>query len=1236
MPSSTRNTKKILLFLFASIFFLFASILAGRILKQNFDSDKAASKLQTEIFLKDQQIKIDLLNFIDNFSKTNSSSFFSQNSFFSSSQDKGFFFFVLENDTLLFWSTNQIPYSFLTKKFLEPLIFAGNGYFRAIEKTVNDKRFIALYLIKHSYAYQNEYLENSFHPSFNINLPAKISLSPEKDGISIFSENGSFLFSVLFTRDFHLKDNEAILIFFLYLLSLCFFIGFIHQLYLLVFRRISGKTLIISALLADILLIRLILFYFDIPSILYDSSLFNPSFYAYSEIIPSLGDLFLHVFFVFTCAIVIFHHFKLRLNLLRKKIIFRIILSVFALMLIPFLFSGVLFIIESLVNDSVISLNLNNIFSLSLISLFSFTIIIMAFLAFLLLTSRIAFVVYRLSGSFNYFFLLSFLSISIFFAYQFFFSSIDWIIISFSFLYILSFGLFFRYQKFNFTLFSVTFYISLFAFITTHTLHINNQKKELEHRKLLAIYLASEQRDPIAEYLFDKKSAIIKSDTSIITLSKLANLNPSYLDSLDAYLSKTYFSDYFSKFDQQITVCNKEDLLIVKPNDIETGCWEFFETMVKSTGYPTQNENLLFLKTGPDDNRYLAFFDYSPDSLSETPFRIFIEFYPKYVARDLGFPDLLIDRKVTRSPDLSDYSYAKYLNGNLQHRVGKFFYSFSLDPTWKNEEQISLFDQNGYSHLIYKIDSSRDLVISIANKTFLDILAPFSYLFLFFAFFCFITFLLLVFSNYKKHLNITFRNRLQISMSAVILFSFLVIGFFTLFYIRSLNSQKNNDILSEKTHSILVELQHKFSDISSLDQVSFSYISELLIKFSNVFFSDINLFDVNGELIASSRRQIFDENLISRLMNPIAFIELTQNGSSLFIQTEKIGKQTYLSSYIPFVNPNGKVIAYLNLPYFAKENDLRREISNFLVAYVNIYVIFIAVTILLALIISNYVSRPIKLIMSKIRKVNLGAPNEKIDWNHDDEIGQLVKSYNSMIDELAISAELLAKSERETAWREMARQVAHEIKNPLTPMKLSVQHLQHAWNQHAPDWNNRLERFTRTMIEQIDTLSVIASEFSDFAKMPATNKIPVNVSEVIYTAIALFRNYDSITFSFIQPENENFIILADKDQLLRAFNNLIKNSIQAIGNKNDGCIKIEINRVDKQCIINISDNGSGINPELTDKIFLPYFTTKTSGMGLGLAIVKNIIISSQGEIHFDSQAGKGTRFTIIFPLLTNE
>jgi nitrogen fixation/metabolism regulation signal transduction histidine kinase len=269
------------------------------------------------------------------------------------------------------------------------------------------------------------------------------------------------------------------------------------------------------------------------------------------------------------------------------------------------------------------------------------------------------------------------------------------------------------------------------------------------------------------------------------------------------------------------------------------------------------------------------------------------------------------------------------------------------------------------------------------------------------------------------------------------------------------------------------------------------------------------------------------------------------------------------------------------------------------------------------------------MLATKMSQLRFGTVNEKIAWSQKDEIGQLVMEYNRMIDELGRSAELLARSERESAWREMARQVAHEIKNPLTPMKLSTQHLEKAWDEKAPDWGQRLARYTKSMVEQIDALSVIASDFSAFAKMPEVVPEKVDIENVIRYVLSLYQDTIPIRFELLAEVPET-VILADRQQMIRVFTNLLNNAVQAIDDPAAGIIRITLSKEYQHVVIRISDNGCGIPEDRRDKIFQPDFTTKTGGMGLGLAIVKSIVTAMKGEITFISGEKSGTIFILKF------
>jgi nitrogen fixation/metabolism regulation signal transduction histidine kinase len=347
---------------------------------------------------------------------------------------------------------------------------------------------------------------------------------------------------------------------------------------------------------------------------------------------------------------------------------------------------------------------------------------------------------------------------------------------------------------------------------------------------------------------------------------------------------------------------------------------------------------------------------------------------------------------------------------------------------------------------------------------------------------------------------------------------------------------------------------------------------------------------------------------------------------------ERIGSLEYLSAYVPYFNTDNQKVAFLNLPYFRMQSVLAKEISNLAVAVINFTLLLIVITMSIAVFISGRLTTPLRMLGEGLASVGIGRKSDHLSYNGKDEIGELVKQYNVMVDEIEISAQKLADSEREYAWREMAKQIAHEIKNPLTPMKLNVQQLLKSWNDKAPGFDKTLERFTMNQIEYIDNLSSIATAFSSFAKMPASKPAEVNLLDQIRLTLELFKNTSNVIFQVEWPVEEKIIVFIDKEQLNGIFSNLFKNGIQSIPADREGIISVGINVAKHRVTVSVGDNGTGIPEDLRKKMFTPNFTTKSSGMGLGLSIVKKYVESSNGRIWFESEDDKGSVFFVELPL----
>ncbi|MFZ4741278.1 MAG: ATP-binding protein [Bacteroidales bacterium] len=1136
----------------------------------------------------------------------------------------GFLFLIYKSDTLMYWSDNAVPFDFLKNKEFSQnkIIKLQNGWFRVKSTTYSDYKIISLILIKNEFTYQNDYLVNKFHKDFK--TPSEVVISFDISAQKINDKNGEFLFSISTKNSLKINNNVIYILLLLYLIGFLFFISFLHELYCKI--TVLDKFPFIKFLLffIDIIFLRVLLFVFHIPSVLYDSKLFSPYYYASTVYLPSLGDLFInsilflyvaYLFFVKINSETVFIHLKkLQLRIISALLLFTVILF--------FYFYVVLF--KSIIIDSSIPLILNNILGFTVESIVCCIAIFAISLAFLLFGIQFFRISYKRLNNLKAL-IISLLIVSLIFILLPFTAFLrEGIFYPFSFFCLLF--IFIIFEKYNnkFTVFQkVVIFLLFFSFFSTFSFYKYNDLKENGNRKLLVQKLTAEN-DPIAEFLFKDIKPKIETDTVIARQLKL--FYPK--DSIINYLRATYFKGYLSKYTEQITLCKDFETLIINPEFVNVNCDKYFYDKITAIGKPTMTENFYTLDYGNGSNSYIAlfrFFENHNDSLIRTS--LYVELDAKFVAKDLGYPELLIDKKMNINPDLSNYSFARYNKGLLVKHYGNYFYKNILMVHNKKDE-FSFVDKDAYNHLFYHVNSTTDFIISTPKIGLLERLAPFSYVFIFFGLLSIIFGAITYRIRYIIPSTFNFKTRLQLSVLTIIVVSFVIIGITTLFYITSLNNEKNAELLTEKTHSVLIEIEHKIGNVQSFTPQKATEISDLLIKLSNVFFTDINLFDTKGNLIASSRPQIFDEGLISRKMNPVAYFQLKNIGKTQFVEKENIGNHEYLSAYMPFRNNDNKLVAYLNLPYFAKQSELKKEISSFLKAYLNIYVFLIAVAVFIALFVSNYITRPLTLIKDKLSNLKLGRRNEKIDWNRNDEIGSLIKEYNSMVDQLVKSADLLAKSEREVAWREMAKQVAHEIKNPLTPMKLSIQHLQRAWNDKVPDWDERLKRFTNTIVEQIDSLSLIASEFSDFAKMPRSDFEKVEIIKALQNAIDLFKDGTENNIVFESTIQESCFVYADKKQLIRVFNNLIKNAIQAIPQTTKAKIQIAVEKRNSCFLIKISDNGVGISSEQQPKIFSPNFTTKSGGMGLGLAMVKSIIEAAGGKIWFQSELDKGTTFFV--------
>jgi len=404
---------------------------------------------------------------------------------------------------------------------------------------------------------------------------------------------------------------------------------------------------------------------------------------------------------------------------------------------------------------------------------------------------------------------------------------------------------------------------------------------------------------------------------------------------------------------------------------------------------------------------------------------------------------------------------------------------------------------------------------------------------------------------------------------------------------------------------------------------------EKIYEISDVHSMELNFYDLKGDLLLSSRA-IFKQDKGTPKINPSTLKILESTIDKRYVEFKTIDSLKLRYSYTYIKDNRFKPLAILNLPYEEDTDFYDNELKSFLVRFGQVYSLMIIIAVVLSYFLSSYITISLKIISDKIQETELNQQNQRIVLQEGSkEINLLVQAYNSMVDKLEESATKLAQSEREQAWREMAKQVAHEIKNPLTPMRLTVQSYQMRFNENDPDVKKKLDDYSKTLIQQIDTMSSVANAFSNFASMPAQQNETLNVVKIVELSLEIF-NEDFVHFSSLEDE---IITRLDRTQLIRVITNLVKNAIQSIPEEQENkFVEVDVFREEQNVIITVKDNGKGISEENKARIFEPKFTTKSSGMGLGLAIIKNIIENYNGTITFESEENIGTEFFVSFPI----
>ena len=1142
-------------------------------------------------------------------------------------ENEGITIAVFHNDDLVLWSANGIsPVSLLRAASYGTEIYKfDNGWYRLLYLTDGISEYCAAILLKNAFPYENVYLDNSFQKDFQQKSLVGISNRSSPGSVKLKANHQFFYLS------FDDAPGTGIARQLVYiLLSILGGIALLFSLTTIAMRirNTTSSWLIFVAYILVVFALRYVSLLAGWPSFITSLDVFSPTVYASSEIFSSLLDLCINILLLVIVAAV----GRYGIIPYTKKRTPGASLGIFAtLIAMLLLYAGWINKIEKgLVVNSNIPFDINNIVGLNTFSFLSLASSAALFASFYLLADGAIKFVNRsdIKKEFPLLVIVSATLVSV--VVQHMLGIKDLIFVLWPSVLLLALA-YFRFAGLNSqtNLIKLIFIVIFFAGIASHNFIKYTHSREHAQRQILADKLLVDD-DPVAELLYSDLTTQLVRDRGVRGVFEENELHTR--ETLEDYVLSRYFTGYWSKYNIKMYAFLGDSSVWGKLPAVRPLTFREIEARIKKHGDPSpMNPQLYYMYNSEDYTTYMAVLPLHY-SLSPNPDGFFVfEMSSKLFPQQLGFPSLLIDKSSRANKEAVPYASARYVGDRLINSRGDYPFqahpgSFGKVP--KGKEYVI---KRGYEHLVTRVDNTTIVVLSTPLLTPLDKATTFSYLSIIFGVILSIGLLIRTLLIGRSPLNLNLNQKIQALLITLTLTSLFLFAFATKYYIEEKYTEKNKRQISEKMQSVLLEIKSKMGEEESLNYDMSDLLNRLLSQFSSVFFTDINIYSPEGNLLASSQMRMFNEGLLSRKINSKAYTHIQYLDEVEYVHEEKIGNLTYSSGYTPFYNDRGELLAYINLPYFAKQTELENEISNFLVSVINIFVLLFLFSILIGLFISQWITAPLRSIRESLAGIELGKTNRLIGYKGSDEIGRLVQEYNIKVAELEHNAEKLAQSERESAWREMAKQVAHEIKNPLTPMKLNIQHLERSIERTGTIDTEQIKKLAANLIEQIDALSTIANAFSNFAQMPQANMEKIDLVQLLINATNLYDNFDYVHFINQIPSSEKSQVLADRKQLLRVLNNLIKNAVQAVETEEKGLVEILLKRDSDGFMVRIKDNGSGIKKEDFNKIFVPNFTTKSRGMGLGLAMSKNIVEYSKGRIWFESTEGVGSTFYVWLP-----
>jgi two-component system, NtrC family, nitrogen regulation sensor histidine kinase NtrY len=784
---------------------------------------------------------------------------------------------------------------------------------------------------------------------------------------------------------------------------------------------------------------------------------------------------------------------------------------------------------------------------------------------------------------------------------------------------VLSFTVYHSLDRFQYATF-VYFFLAVICFSLLCTASVVNFEKgrraESQHR-FADNFLV--ERDYFGEYLMREAADKIAKDAFI--QSRLANPLLGK-EGIKHKINQVLLSGYFNRYTVEITTYDQ--LGMPFPDERDTVSYHDLSKQYSGEQFKTDYKNVLYV-SGLEVGTSRKYVVLVPIKKNRTiAGYIGVQLFLKRIIPQNVYPELLVDNRFRLGYRPTDLNYAVVAGSQIEYSAGSLNYQSLVEAELANPNLYSQgIERDGYFHVGVEDASGRVAIVSTVAVSRMFQLADFSFMVLL-GITAILLFLLIEgIIHYSGSSNLFFSARIQLILNLAFFVPLIAVCIITLGLTASTSRQQLQEEYLSKANQFAKAVALTMKEFGSADAVAF----ENAFKNNTTLASlDANLYGTDGTLIATSQPLIFENQLLASYLDPTVYRKI-KRGESIFVATDYVGSLEFYVAYSKVLSPDsGEVLGILGIPFFQSGASIEHMQIAVLTNIISIFTLIFIVLLIISFFVTKWLTTPLTMITETFGRLSLTNLNKPLEWKSDDEIGLMVREYNHMLDTLSASKQELEKNQREKAWREIAQQVAHEIKNPLTPMKLTLQQLERTL-QHNDTDKDKLKRAVHSLLSQINSLNDLASSFSSFAKMPEPVMKPIELVSLLSRTINLHAQEASIT---LQTSLEAAPVFADEQLLGRIISNIILNGIQAVPKTSTALILVTLEAQHLYFRIEVADNGVGIGPELMDKIFLPHFTTKKTGSGLGLAIAKQGIEQMGGRISFTTSS-VGTVFRIELP-----